>query len=302
MVQETIKIKNFPKYFAWISWALMALWIASCATVKKSGLKTQGDWQPIAPKQAQELLSQAQEAWQKRDERISLESAINKWEQLAVTVERNQRILTSLAHAYYLMGDAHETDKEKKKKFWEKSTVYGEQALAFNAEFIKAAGEKAELEKGLDVVKAEEFAALYWIAASLGKWAKLEGIATQLKYKTRIRLIIETIEKKDPKFFWGAIPRFWGAFYAIAPSFAGGDLNKSAFQFKRSLDLAPTYLGTKVLMAEYYFTKKQDRDSFRKALKEVLAFDEKKQPELAPENRIEKRKAQDLLNREEEYF
>src|SRR5690606_2489359 len=136
----------------------------------------------------------------------------------------------------------------------------------------------------------KEVPAIYWSAAALGKWAKAAGIATQLKHKTRIKAQIERVEKLSPDFFYGAPSRFWGAYYAVAPSFAGGDLNKSKTHFDKSIKLAPEYLGTKVLMAEVYYTKKGDKKAFEAMLREVLSSKADQHPELGPENMLEKKK------------
>jgi Tfp pilus assembly protein PilF len=88
----------------------------------------------------------------------------------------------------------------------------------------------------------------------------------------------------------------------VAPSFAGGDLNKSKQQFEKSLKMAPEYQGTKVLMADVYFTKKGDKASFEKVLKEVLASKDDNHPEIGPENALEKKKAEKLLKNMDELF
>jgi hypothetical protein len=62
-----------------------------------------------------------------------------------------------------------------------------------------------------------------------------------------------------------------GAYFAAVPEFAGGDLARSRDHFQASLDRAPEYLGTYVLMAELYATRAHDEGLFRTALDAVLA-------------------------------
>ncbi len=55
-------------------------------------------------------------------------------------------------------------------------------------------------------------------------------------------------------------------------------------------------------MADVYATKKQDRALFEKLLKEVVAADATTDPEIIPEQELEKKKAEDLLKRAEDLF
>jgi hypothetical protein len=108
-------------------------------------------------------------------------------------------------------------------------------------------------------------------------------------------MLISKVEEFDPSFFYAAAARYWGAFYAVAPSFAGGDIKKSKESFEKSILLAPTYLGTQVLFAELYDTKKMDKKSFALRLKKVIETPDNIDPAIMPENFIEKRKAKKLL-------
>ncbi len=143
---------------------------------------------------------------------------------------------------------------------------------------------------------------MYWTAASWGKWAKSSGITAQLKYKTRIKAMISGVEKLQPDYFFGAVPRYWGSFYAVAPTFAGGDIKKSKVHFDKSLKVAPEYQGTKVLMAELYWTKQGNKKEFKRLLDEVVSSTSEAHPEIGPENMIEKKKAQKLLQNMDELF
>ena len=106
------------------------------------------------------------------------------------------------------------------------------------------------------------------------------------------------------EWFHGAAYRYFGAMYAIAPKFAGGDMEKSKESFEKSMSLAPYYIGTKVLMAEHYMTKVDDEEGFKKLLGEVLAFDPKEveQYDLVPEVLVEQQKAKELMENMDEYF
>lgn len=276
--------------------------LSGCASNRRTGFDASEAVSQISAKEAQTLKAQARIAWGERHVKEKLQEAIDKWEQLSRTNLVDGEVLRSLTHGYYLMADTHEDDIELKKALWEKGAAFGERAMATNPAFKDMMDKKVSLEEALYVLNSADAGAMYWTAANLGKWAKHSGIATQLKYKTRIKALISATEKINPTFFHGAIARYWGAFYAVAPSFAGGDIKKSEKSFKLSLEQAPGYLGTKVLMAEVYYTKKQDRKAFEATLKDVLATKDDVHKDLVPENILEKRKAVKLLKQIDDLF
>ena len=143
---------------------------------------------------------------------------------------------------------------------------------------------------------------MYWYASNLGKWAKATGFSTVLKHKDRIFKLISRVYELDRDFYHGAADRYFGAFYAIAPSFAGGDINKSFEHFQESLKREPKYLATYVLIAEFYAPKAQDPQIFDEHLKFVLEAPTNILPGLEPEAVIEKKKAENLLKKKDDLF
>jgi hypothetical protein len=137
---------------------------------------------------------------------------------------------------------------------------------------------------------------------NLGKWAKNSNITTTLKYKTRIKKMIERVEALDPNFFYGAPGRYWGVYYSALPKLFGGSLEKSNEQFQKSLKAANNYYGTHVLYAEMFYAKKGDREGFRRELNFVIKGKPNVIAELTAENTIEQRKAKAMLDREKELF
>ena len=281
--------------------SLSLIFLVSCAS-RQAGWEKNGSTVSLSSAEQTLLKQEAMKLWSQRSTRDSLEQALSKLELVHGANPSELETLNYLTRGYYFLADAHMDNGDEKKKTYEKAASFGEKAMATNQKFKESVSSGKAMEQSLGDLTEKEVPAMYWTAASLGKWAKASGIAAQLKYKTRIKALIERVEKLNPDFFFAAPSRYWGAFYAVAPAFAGGDLNKSREQFDKSLKMAPEYLGTKVLMAEVYWTKKGDKARFKKELEEVLAsrFDQHK--ELGPENTMEKKKAQKLLNQIDELF
>ena len=117
-----------------------------------------------------------------------------------------------------------------------------------------------------------------------------------------MKAYITRVGELDSSYFFAGPDRYWGAYYAVAPSFAGGDLDKSVTHFDKSLEAQPEYLGTKVLKASLYATKMQNPEMVDQLLDEVLAADPDVIPELGPENRAEQTKAQNLKANKSDFF
>lgn len=251
-----------------------------------------------------EILKEAQAAWNNREDPRELERAITLYEQ-AIAIQPNQlEVLSLLARAYYFLGDGYRrNDPEAQLALYDKAASYGERAMALHPEFLKKVKEGGEKpEDAVQVLSPEYVPAVYWTASAIGKWARLKGFTTLLSQKSRVKKLMEWVTEKNPTYFYGGPYRYWGAFYALSPAFAGGDLNKSRQNFEKSLEVEPNYFGTKVLMADTYATKAQDRALYEKLLKEVLDADPRVLPDIIPEQKVEQAKAKDLLALMEERF
>ena len=106
-----------------------------------------------------------------------------------------------LTRGYYLLADGHTEQMEEKKKLWEVGIAWGEKAMATNPEFKKRVVDNGEkIEDTLKYLTKGEIEAIYWTASNLGKWGKNSGIATVLKYKTRIKNMINRVGELDKTF------------------------------------------------------------------------------------------------------
>ena len=98
-----------------------------------------------------------------------------------------------------------------------------------------------------------------------------------------------------PEYFYGATGRYYGAYYSALPSFAGQDLERSRKEFDTVIAKHPDHFGNRVLLAEYWAVKSQDRALFEEQLNMVLNGDPNSIPELKAEQEAEQRKAKVLM-------
>ena len=280
---------------------LLCLFLMACAS-RNSGWDKSTDSVSMNTEEVSSVKKEALELWKGRVNQAKLEEALSKFKQLHQANPNDLETLVYLTRGYYFLADSHLENIDEKKKIYELAATYGEKAMATNPKFKAEVTSGKSVEESLDVLDKTEVPAIYWTAASLGKWSKFSGITAQLKYKTRIKAMVSRVEKLSSDYFFGATARYWGAFYAIAPSFAGGDIKKSKVYFDKSLQIAPEYQGTKVLIAEVYYTKVGDKKKFKETLEEVLSSKFDDLSEIGPENALEKKKAQKLLGNMDDLF
>ena len=243
-------------------------------------------------------------AWEGRVDPAKTLEAIAAWDKALEADPNNYGVLVKLTRGNYYYADSFLRDKEDEYlKTMDKAVYYGERALGvISPEFRQKMENKGKFHEAITVVPKEGVPAMYWYSSALGKWAKKKSFAVLLGQKDNIKATMEHVMSLDENFYHAGPHRYFGAVYAIAPKVAGGDLSKSKVSFEKSMELAPNFLGTKVLMAEHYATKIDNEELFTKLLNEVVAADPNVLPDVAPEMQVEQQKAKDLLANIDEYF
>ncbi len=248
------------------------------------------------------LKREAELKWSKRVNRENLEEALSKWEFVAQDNPSDYETLVSLTRGFYLLADAHVENPELKQKYFEKAAAYGKMALSTHTAYREKIEKGHDLEEGVELLGQTEVAAMYWTAVSLRQWSLGEGFFSHFRNKDAIRALIKRVQALRPDFFYQAAPRFWACFYAESSSLSGGDMGQSKAEFDKSIEMAPEYLGTSVLMAQMYYVKKGDKKAFEEMLKAVLQSNQDNHPDIGPENALEKRKAERLLEKKDDLF
>lgn len=277
--------------------------VLGCSAGRESVFETR-KVEATAGESREALIAAGDEAWKSRADAATVEKAIASWERAVELDPTDAATLAKLPHGYYFLADAYlRAEPEKLLATYEKGVAAGERALAAaNPEFKKIMTSGGAMEQAVTTLSAEQVESAYWYAASLGRWARAKGFATTLGNRDRIKAVMTKVLESKPELFHGAPDRYWGAFYSVAPGFAGGDMAKSKGHFEKSLERAPYYVGTKVLMADVYAVKQQDRALFDKLLDEVIATPDDINAELIPETRAEKQKAREFKAKAAELF
>jgi len=247
-------------------------------------------------------LDAAMEVWNERGTKEGLQRAIDAFSAVIAADPTNQDAMIMAARAQYFMADAYTESPEDKSTLFNLARDLGERAMLADAEY------KARIDKGekpanaVTALQKDDQMAIYWTASALGKWARLQGFSTLVKYKGYVAGMMEHCLALDETAFHSGPIRYWATYYAVAPGFAGGDMAKSKEWYEKSIKMNPEYLATYVLFAEAYGRKAQDKELFKKNLQYVLDADVNATPELTPEHVVEQKKAKKLLDNIDEYF
>jgi hypothetical protein len=288
---------------------LMTL-VAALAGLALNGCATQyaakWDEKPVAAAGTVDT-SKAQDAdalWKERKDPAKLQAAITNWEGLAATAA-DADLYAKLARGYYFLGERYsfEDKNDQRDAAYQKGLDWATKSLKVAApDFAKLMAEGKKHNEAIGKAPKEAIPAAYWFAANLGRWAATKGFATRLRYKDDIKATIDHIKSMDESYFYAAPWRYLGGYEAQTAGIAGGSLDKSEENFKKAVQLAPTYLGTKVLWADYLCVKRQDKATYEQLLKEVLAANASADPEIEAENLLEQEKAKKFLAQIDERF
>lgn len=262
---------------------------------------------PQARARHDELVAQGDAAFALRDQEPQLRAAIEAYTQAVDAVPGAHETWTKLARAQYLLAYGHmEFDtalEAETTAMYQSAITSAERGLAaLSPAFAQQVRASGQLTPGLPSLDATAVPLLYWRSSALGRWARRAGLTAVLQYKDEIRATMNRALELDREFFFGGPDRYFGTFFAVAPSYAGGDLERARQHFDYSITRYPNYFGTRVLYAIEYAVKVQDRALFTRELEWVLAQDPAILPEASAENIIEQRRAREALARVDELF
>jgi hypothetical protein len=276
---------------------LLGLFILSSCASRDLGWDQPMEALPLSLGEQRVLRAEANHHWKNRQHREYLEEALAKLELLSSSSPKDARLFLFLARGNFLLADAHLDNDDMRIRHYERGASFGEKVLylvpAFKDDIIGG----ASYEEALKKTGPKEVDAMYWIAMSLKGWSDLQGPGTKYNEAKRIMALMKRVERLDPNFFFGAVPRFKGILLA-----EDDDLKYAEEEFMLAFKRAPEYLGTKVSMAQYYWSKKKNKQVFEDTLGEVLNSTQDKHPEIGPENALEKKKAEKLLENIEKIF
>lgn len=280
----------------------MAASLAACAASRQAGWEVAPAGAGGSAAEFDAARERAMSHWAQRGDSAHLRQAIEALEAAYRLDPTNVAVASLISRAYYLRAERDASSDAHRLTLYETGIQRGEQALSIDAGFREGMRRGSDYGATVRGLGAEYVPALYWTAVNLGRWSRAKGFTTVLANRRKVQHLVSRVTALDSTFFYGAPDRYWGAYYSIAPGFAGGDKEKSRQHFERALKIEPKYIGTKVTYAETYAVGVQNRELFERLLNEAIATPVSSLPDVEPEQRMEQAKARAFLARVSELF
>jgi len=196
-----------------------------------------------------------------------------------------------------------EPDPSRARESWLASARAAERALrALEPSFAQATDRGDDPAAAVFGVSAAGAEPLYYLAQGTMRAAQATGYAAVLAVKDAVLAMMSRAAELDERIDGAGPHRALGAWLAALPIAAGGGATASRAHFDRARALCPDDLLSRVAEAETLAVLLQDSALFDSLLSEVERYDLSRDPERAPENRIAKRRAQDLSRRRASLF
>jgi tetratricopeptide (TPR) repeat protein len=302
---------------------LLATGTLGCAAKRPSSLETTEE-EILAGKEEGDLetiVEAGDRRWAGRSDAEDLSRAIELYERATevdasdLPESKRRRLLADLyvrlARAYFFKANAHvdrsdrpEDEREAEAmELFEKSLSAAERGIVLaDSDLAEAVSGGASLAERVDSADPDAIPALYWYATVLGKWGMTKGYSTILEYQSDIQKTMQFVCRERPEYYHGGCHRYFGAYWTRVPF--GKSAEKSRRHLQQAIEIAPYFLGNKVLMAEYYAVLADKRQLYERLLREVIEAptEPADHPEVAPENRFHQQRARELLKRADEAF
>lgn len=286
-----------------------ALALLTLATLSACGGKHPGAYNAAASASAEtnetdEAVAAADALWEERVDEAKLQAALDAYAKVHEADPSNRHALIRLTRGWYFWGDAFSDDKDTKVERWGKSIEYGTKCISLNQDVASQIQQGAKEKDAIQAATKEDAGCIYWTATALGKWGKIQSLSKTLKHLPTVKAYVAKVDELDKSYYHYGPARYWAAYYAALPSFAGQDLEKSAEYFEAAIEAAPYYLPTRVLRAEYLAVATQDVAMFDADLAHVLAADPDMKPGagITAENMKDVEKAEALKAKRHELF
>lgn len=199
---------------------------------------------------------------------------------------------------------SYEKAKARANLFYRRGMEYGVASLAQKGFMNKAFKSSfPDFEKAVKKLGKKDIDALFWTAFNWASWLNLNlDDPTAIVDLPRIEAMAKRVVELKPDYNYGSALSLLAVIQISRPKMLGGDPAKAKNLFDDAMKVAPDYLMTKVLFAQFYARNVQDKTLFTSTLEEVKAGDASKVKGQRLANEMAKRRAEILLNSKQKFF
>jgi hypothetical protein len=252
----------------------------------------------------EKALREGEDAWARRAESPeNVRKAVAMLE-LAYAIDPNDRRPSErLTLALYYLGNYYPANQDEKEKLHKKGYDYGAVSVLLNPKVRDAVQKGQKLEEAIAAnATPADVPTLYWMTVNLARVAEMKSLAVQASTAPKLKVVMETVYRLGPTYYWGGVHRFFGAYYVKAPAQKDPG-TQSKREFDRACDEGKANLENFVLKAEYWATFVNERPEFEKILKYVLSTrPEDDDPALRLDNAEARKRAKALLEKADDLF
>ncbi len=218
----------------------------------------------------------AEALWAGREDPARAKEAVSAFEVLLKDAPRDYETLLRLSRLHYWIGQNLEPVSESDAiAHYVKGRDYGHRA---------------------SVAAPDRPGGYFFEAASLGRENNLKGKFKSLLGIGKVEELNRKAEAIQADYFYRGPDRFFCAYYTRLPGLLGGSLSKAVEHGKKAVEAYPNYAGNRFLLAEAY-VKDGKNDLARAELEAAVATPDDALPDAIPEQRLEKKRAAELLKR-----
>jgi len=216
------------------------------------------------------------------------------------------QLLIAAAQGYASFASVflEDQDREYAKQLTAKGKQYALRSLALKGLKDPLQNPFDDFKKDLTRFRKKEVPYLFWGATCWTTWINLNLDSVEaIAELPRVEAMMQRVMELDEAFYYGGPHLFMGIWFASRPKIAGGDLPRAQGHFRKAIELGQgKFLMADVYYASTYARQALDKDLFISLLQGVLKKPADDPSELTLLNTVAKKKAQDLLDRTQEYF
>lgn len=201
-------------------------------------------------------------------------------------------------------GPGRATAASRVDTFYRRGKEFGLQALSTSSAFKQSLeAPLPAFQKAVGGLGKKYVGALFWTAFNWANWMNLHrDDPSAIVDLPRVQALVDRVIALDPEYNCGSAHAIRGVVASSRPKMLGGDLELAQKEFAEAQRIAPDYLMTRVLQAQYYARQAGDPALFAKTLGEVKEADAAAMPSQRLSNELAKRRAVILLAQQKNLF
>lgn len=237
--------------------------------------------------------------WKEADSLWSLradpEAAKQSLRAYRAAVKRQRKapdLLARISHACYFVATYQTASAERRDALFREGQDFAMEGMRLDPGFagvFHETGDETEAARSLDPAYVE---LLYWYVVNLARELNQESAIIRRGNKARVESLNNRLLAIDAEFYYAGPHRIAGAIPTRLPE---GNLADAKPHFETAIEMAPEYLGNRVVYADLYAVRAKDKALFRSQLEAVLAAPVDPASAIAPENHYARAQAKALL-------